>query len=74
MLIYQSNIEVKNHIVIMPDASADAALDAVLASGFGASGIQRFTAPSVAVFVGGSTQWCDVCFNHLFSTFLGFIT
>ncbi|KAI3451266.1 hypothetical protein Pfo_007931 [Paulownia fortunei] len=53
----QCNIEVKNHIIIMPDASADAALDAVLASGFGASGIQRFMAPSVAVFVGGSTPW-----------------
>ncbi|KAG8383628.1 hypothetical protein BUALT_Bualt04G0033800 [Buddleja alternifolia] len=53
----QSNIEVKNHIIIMPDASADAALDALLASGFGASGIQRFMPSGVAVFVGGSTPW-----------------
>lgn len=46
----------------MPDASADAALDALLASGFGASGKQRIMAPTVAVFVGDSTQW----FNFLF--------
>ncbi|KAH6760102.1 aldehyde dehydrogenase 6B2 [Perilla frutescens var. frutescens] len=38
---FQSNLEVKNHIVIMPDASADAAVDAVIESGFGASGTQR---------------------------------
>ncbi|XP_057783909.1 methylmalonate-semialdehyde dehydrogenase [acylating], mitochondrial-like isoform X2 [Salvia miltiorrhiza] len=53
----QSNIEVKNHIIIMPDASADAALDAVIEYGFGASGTQRFISPCVAVFVGSSSQW-----------------
>lgn len=60
---YQSNIEVKNHIVVMPDASVDAALDAVVESGFGASGNQRFMGPCVAVFVGSSTEWCNFCFK-----------
>lgn len=67
MLDIQSSIQVKNHIVIMPDATADAALDAVLASAFGAAGKQRIMAPNVAVFVGDSTQWFDFCFNHLFA-------
>lgn len=59
---YQSNIEVKNHIIIMPDASADAALDAVIDSGFGL-GTQKFMGRCVAVFVGSSTQWCNFCFK-----------
>ncbi|KAL2531280.1 Methylmalonate-semialdehyde dehydrogenase (CoA acylating) [Abeliophyllum distichum] len=37
----QSNMGVKNHVVVMPDASADATLDALIASGFGASRVQK---------------------------------
>ncbi|XP_059640767.1 methylmalonate-semialdehyde dehydrogenase [acylating], mitochondrial-like isoform X2 [Cornus florida] len=52
----QSNMGAKNHAVIMPDASADATLDALVAAGFGAAG-QRCMALSTAVFVGGSIPW-----------------
>ncbi|XP_057492452.1 methylmalonate-semialdehyde dehydrogenase [acylating], mitochondrial-like [Actinidia eriantha] len=46
----------KNHAIIMPDASADATLDALVAAGFGATG-QTCMALSKAVFVGGSLPW-----------------
>ncbi|XP_031285152.1 mucin-17-like isoform X2 [Pistacia vera] len=42
----------------MPDASIDATLNALVASGFGASG-QRCMALTTAIFVGGSMQWED---------------
>ncbi|XP_010933526.1 methylmalonate-semialdehyde dehydrogenase [acylating], mitochondrial [Elaeis guineensis] len=54
----QSNMGAKNHAIIMPDASVDAALDALVAAGFGAAG-QRCMALSTAVFVGGSKPWED---------------
>ncbi|CAA6653422.1 unnamed protein product [Spirodela intermedia] len=54
----QSNMGAKNHAVIMPDASVDATLNALVAAGFGAAG-QRCMALSTAVFVGGSKQWED---------------
>ncbi|XP_022846859.1 methylmalonate-semialdehyde dehydrogenase [acylating], mitochondrial-like [Olea europaea var. sylvestris] len=53
----QSNMGVKNHVIIMPDASADATLDALVASGFGASKVHNCMSPSIAVFVGGSAPW-----------------
>lgn len=46
----------KNHAIIMPDASMDATLNALVAAGFGAAG-QRCMALSTAVFVGGSIPW-----------------
>ncbi|KAJ0966233.1 hypothetical protein J5N97_027371 [Dioscorea zingiberensis] len=52
----QSNMGAKNHAIIMPDASADATLNALVAAGFGAAG-QRCMALSTAVFVGGSKSW-----------------
>ena len=52
----QSNMGAKNHAIIMPDASVDATLDALVAAGFGAAG-QRCMALSTAVFVGGSKPW-----------------
>ncbi|KAK3022741.1 hypothetical protein RJ639_045606, partial [Escallonia herrerae] len=52
----QSNMGAKNHVVIMPDASADATLDALVAASFGAAG-QRCMTISTAVFVGGSSPW-----------------
>ncbi|KAF8369425.1 hypothetical protein HHK36_032570 [Tetracentron sinense] len=55
---FQSNMGAKNHAIIMPDASMDATLNALVAAGFGAAG-QRCMALSTAVFVGGSKSWED---------------
>ncbi|CBI40848.3 unnamed protein product, partial [Vitis vinifera] len=52
----QSNMGAKNHAIIMPDASMEATLNALVAAGFGAAG-QRCMALSTAVFVGGSIPW-----------------
>lgn len=52
----QANLGAKNHAVIMPDADKNAALNALCAAAFGASG-QRCMAISVAVFVGESKTW-----------------
>ncbi|KAK9285150.1 hypothetical protein L1049_024335 [Liquidambar formosana] len=52
----QSNMGAKNHAIIMPDASMDATLNALVAAGFSAAG-QRCMALSTAVFVGGSIPW-----------------
>ncbi|XP_058010360.1 methylmalonate-semialdehyde dehydrogenase [acylating], mitochondrial-like isoform X3 [Hevea brasiliensis] len=54
----QSNIGGKNHAIIMPDASMDDTLNALVAAGFGAAG-QRCMALSTAIFVGGSVAWED---------------
>ncbi|KAK3016263.1 hypothetical protein RJ639_006094 [Escallonia herrerae] len=52
----QSNMGAKNHGVVMPDASMDATLNALVAAGFGAAG-QRCMALSTVVFVGASEEW-----------------
>ncbi|XP_065870136.1 methylmalonate-semialdehyde dehydrogenase [acylating], mitochondrial-like isoform X2 [Euphorbia lathyris] len=52
----QSNIGAKNHAVVMPDASMEATLNALVASGFGGAG-QKCTALSTVVFVGGASSW-----------------
>ncbi|KAM2994214.1 hypothetical protein FF2_046212 [Malus domestica] len=52
----QSNMGAKNHAIIMPDASAEATLNALVAAGFGAAG-QRCMALSTVVFVGDSKSW-----------------
>ncbi|XXG49108.1 hypothetical protein AAC387_Pa02g3377 [Persea americana] len=52
----QSNMGAKNHAIVMPDASLDATLNALVAAGFGAAG-QRCMALSTVVFVGGSKPW-----------------
>lgn len=52
----QSNMGSKNHAIIMPDASMDATLNALVAAGFGAAG-QRCMALSTTVFVGSSMPW-----------------
>lgn len=46
----------KNHAVVMPDASIDATVNALVGAGFGAAG-QRSMALSSVVFVGGSYSW-----------------
>ncbi|RVW58367.1 Methylmalonate-semialdehyde dehydrogenase [acylating], mitochondrial [Vitis vinifera] len=52
----QSNIGAKNHAIVMPDASKDATLNALVSAGFGAAG-QRCMVLSTVVFVGGSKSW-----------------
>ncbi|HWB18933.1 MAG TPA: aldehyde dehydrogenase family protein, partial [Phycisphaerales bacterium] len=46
----------KNHMVIMPDADREAAIEGVVGSAFGNSG-QRCLAGSVAILVGDSPDW-----------------
>jgi malonate-semialdehyde dehydrogenase (acetylating) / methylmalonate-semialdehyde dehydrogenase len=46
----------KNHAVVMPDASKEQSLNALVGAGFGAAG-QRCMATSVAVLVGEANQW-----------------
>lgn len=55
-LFIQSNMGAKNHAIVMPDANADATINALVAAGFGAAG-QRCMALSTVVFVGGSKPW-----------------
>ncbi|XP_062082674.1 methylmalonate-semialdehyde dehydrogenase [acylating], mitochondrial [Humulus lupulus] len=52
----QSNMGAKNHAVVLPDASEDATLNALVAAGFGAAG-QRCMALSTVVFVGDAKSW-----------------
>ncbi|KAK1380097.1 hypothetical protein POM88_026841 [Heracleum sosnowskyi] len=52
----QSNAGAKNHAVVMPDASTEATLDALVGAGFSAAG-QRCTAISTVIFVGDSKSW-----------------
>eukprot|EP00245_Coleochaete_scutata_P001493 TRINITY_DN1182_c0_g1_i2.p1 TRINITY_DN1182_c0_g1~~TRINITY_DN1182_c0_g1_i2.p1 ORF type:complete len:559 (-),score=111.12 TRINITY_DN1182_c0_g1_i2:182-1858(-) len=52
----QCNMGAKNHAVIMPDASPDPTLNALIGAAFGAAG-QRCMAISTAVFVGDSHPW-----------------
>ena len=52
----QSNMGAKNHSIVLPDASLDATLNALVAAGFGAAG-QRCMALSTVVFVGDSKSW-----------------
>ncbi|XP_060676478.1 methylmalonate-semialdehyde dehydrogenase [acylating], mitochondrial-like isoform X2 [Ziziphus jujuba] len=52
----QSNMGAKNHAIVLSDASEDAALNAIVAAGFGAAG-QRCMALSTVVFVGGAKSW-----------------
>lgn len=46
----------KNHAIVMPDASKEQTLNALVGSSFGAAG-QRCMAVSVAVLVGEAQQW-----------------
>jgi malonate-semialdehyde dehydrogenase (acetylating)/methylmalonate-semialdehyde dehydrogenase len=46
----------KNHAVVMPDASKEQTLNALVGAGFGAAG-QRCMAVSVAVLVGDANKW-----------------
>jgi malonate-semialdehyde dehydrogenase (acetylating)/methylmalonate-semialdehyde dehydrogenase len=46
----------KNHVVVLPDAPKEQALNAVVGASFGAAG-QRCMATSVAIFVGEAAKW-----------------
>ncbi|WP_371186753.1 CoA-acylating methylmalonate-semialdehyde dehydrogenase [Thalassotalea maritima] len=48
----------KNHMVIMPDANKDRAINDLLGSAFGAAG-QRCMANPVTILVGEARQWLD---------------
>jgi len=52
----QSMMGAKNHAVVMPDASKEQSLNALVGSTFGAAG-QRCMATSVTVLVGEAQQW-----------------
>ncbi|KAK9942947.1 hypothetical protein M0R45_008587 [Rubus argutus] len=54
----QSNVGAKNHAIVMPDASMDTTLNAVISAGFGAAG-QKCVALATVVFVGGIDLWED---------------
>lgn len=67
----QSNVGAKNHAVVMPDASVDATLNALVAAGFGAGG-QKCMALSTVVFVGGLNPWYSAflpCLSVCYWTF-----
>ncbi len=64
----QSNMGAKNHAIVLPDANMDAALNALVAAGFGAAG-QRCMALSTVVFVGDSQPWYYVFSSSSFSFF-----
>ncbi|KAL2460366.1 Methylmalonate-semialdehyde dehydrogenase [acylating] [Abeliophyllum distichum] len=54
----QINVGAKSHAVVMPDANMDATLNALVTAGFG-SAVQRCTAISTVIFVGGLKSWED---------------
>lgn len=58
----QSMMGAKNHVVVMPDASKEQTLNALVGAAFGAAG-QRCMALSVAVMVGDTKHWVDELVN-----------
>jgi len=54
----QSNMAAKNHCAVMPDASRETCVNALVGAAFGAAG-QRCMALSAAVFVGESKEWVN---------------
>ena len=52
----QCNTAAKNHVVIMPDASKEEALDALIGGAFAQCG-QRCMSVPVAIFVGDAQEW-----------------
>ncbi|EYU18395.1 hypothetical protein MIMGU_mgv1a021210mg, partial [Erythranthe guttata] len=54
----QTNVGAKSHAVVMPDVNIDATINALVSAGLG-SAVQRCTAISTVIFVGGSKSWED---------------
>lgn len=54
----QANLGAKNHAVVLPDASRDATVKAIVGAAFGAAG-QRCMALSTLVLVGKTEEWID---------------
>ncbi|PON93694.1 Methylmalonate-semialdehyde dehydrogenase, partial [Trema orientale] len=51
----QSNVGAKNHAVVMPDASMDATLNALVAAGFGAAGQKCMTLSAITLGLGSES-------------------
>uniref|UniRef100_UPI0005C833C1 methylmalonate-semialdehyde dehydrogenase [acylating], mitochondrial-like isoform X1 n=1 Tax=Fragaria vesca subsp. vesca TaxID=101020 RepID=UPI0005C833C1 len=64
----QSNVGAKNIAVVMPDASMDTTLNALVSAGFGAAG-QKCMALTTVVFVGCIHLWYHI-FSHLLIQYL----
>ncbi|XP_057496716.1 methylmalonate-semialdehyde dehydrogenase [acylating], mitochondrial-like [Actinidia eriantha] len=56
--VIQCNMGAKNHAIVMPDASMDTTLNALVAAGFGSAG-QKCMTISTVIFVEGSHLWED---------------
>lgn len=54
----QANLGAKNHAVVLPDASREATVKAIVGAAFGAAG-QRCMALSTLVLVGKTEEWID---------------
>lgn len=52
----QANLGAKNHATVMPDATREATVNAIVGAAFGAAG-QRCMALSTVIFVGESADW-----------------
>lgn len=59
----QINVGAKTHAVVMPDANVDATINALISAGFG-SAVQKCSAISTVIVVGGSTSWEDKLVEH----------
>lgn len=68
----QTNVDAKNHAVVMPDAKNDATLNALISAGFG-SAVQRYSAISAVIFVGGSKFWYILIICLVFIYYCGYI-
>ncbi|GER42094.1 methylmalonate-semialdehyde dehydrogenase, partial [Striga asiatica] len=66
----QTNVGARSLAVIMPDANMDATLNALVSAGFG-SAVQRCTAISTVIFVGGSNSWIDKLVERAMSLKVG---
>lgn len=64
LLLFQSNVGAKSHVVVMPDVHMDTVINALVCAGFG-SAVQRCTAISTVIFVGDSKSWYAI-FIHDF--------
>jgi len=54
----QSNLDAKNHGVVLPDANRESVVNALVGAGFGAAG-QRCMALSTVVTVGETSEWIN---------------
>lgn len=67
----QCPLGVRNHAIVMPDAS-DATLDALVTAGFGTAG-QRSMALNTVIFVGGSGSWYEIFETYVSLCYMKFV-